>query len=70
MHNNADCRKVTGIWICFDGGSSLAGYGLEGFQRRSRVFELSGFGEKVTSWQVMEKDQGRFNEVVLYDGKG
>jgi hypothetical protein len=58
MHNNADCERIEKdgqqIWTCFGGGSSFAGYGMAGFSRRCRVFELSNFGETAHSWNRFE----------------
>lgn len=58
MHNNADCERIEKdgqqIWTCFGGGSSFAGYGMSGFSRRCRVFELSNFGETAHSWNRFE----------------
>jgi hypothetical protein len=29
-HNDDDCRRVQGVWMCFGGGSSYSGYGERG----------------------------------------
>ncbi|PWN47105.1 hypothetical protein IE53DRAFT_270919 [Violaceomyces palustris] len=65
MHLNEDCRRVRGIWICFGGGSSLAGYGKIGIKRRSRVIEISEWGQKLKSWHLLELDPQRVDEVML-----
>lgn len=65
MHNNADCRRVRGVWICFGGGASYAAYGKVGFARRVRVYEVSHWGEAISSWQRLEGVVGRVEETTL-----
>lgn len=35
--------------ICFDGGSSFSGYGKIGFDRRVRLYEISDYGETIST---------------------
>ncbi len=50
MHNNYDCRRTQGVWICFGGGSSFAGYGDRELKRRTRVLEMRKWGEEIVTW--------------------
>ena len=65
MHNNEDCRRVRGHWICFGGGVSYAGYGKVGFARRARVYQARGFGQTLVTWHRMDDREGRVEERVL-----
>jgi Calcineurin-like phosphoesterase len=68
QHNNYDCRRIKGVWICFGGGSSFAGYGSRDLKRRSRVIMLEKWGEKVSTWQRF--DDATTGEVsTLYELK-
>lgn len=70
MHLNAGCRRVKGVWICFNGGSSFAAYGEKGFERRTRILNISNWGQKVDTWQVMETKKGRYEEHTLFEQTG
>lgn len=59
MHNNEDCRRVQGIWLCFGGGASYAGYGKLGFERRSRVLRIGDWGESIRTWHLYDHDTQR-----------
>lgn len=48
------CGRHRGIWSCFGGGSSYAGYGLPSFDRRVRVFNLQDFGETVRTYKIVD----------------
>jgi hypothetical protein len=37
--------------MCFDGGTSYNGYGLLGFDRRVRIYQISQYGEKVETYK-------------------
>ncbi|WFD29543.1 Phosphatase dcr2 [Malassezia sp. CBS 17886] len=65
MHNNEDCRRVRGIWLCFGGGASYAAYGKVGFPRRARVYEVSEWGGKMATWHLRDDQPGKVNEMVL-----
>lgn len=65
MHNNEDCRRVRGVWICFGGGVSYAAYGKVGFARRARVYRITDFGQTTTTWHRRDDVQGRVEETVL-----
>lgn len=67
MHNNAGCRRTQGIWVCFCGGSSFAGYGERRMERRTRVISLSDWGEFVETWHRYERTPGRVDRHVLHD---
>lgn len=66
MHLNADCRRIEGVWICFSGGASLAGYGDPGFLRRARVFTFDRWGERISTHHVFE-DGTKSDSRVLYE---
>lgn len=38
--------------MCFAGGSSYSGYGEVGFDRRVRVYQLSDYGETISTYKV------------------
>lgn len=63
-HLSEDCRRIKGVWVCFGGGGSYAGYGQAGFSRRMRVFTLSDFGEKIGTFELLDTKE-RIDEVVL-----
>ncbi|EST09589.1 Phosphoesterase domain protein [Kalmanozyma brasiliensis GHG001] len=65
MHLNSDCRRVNGIWICFGGGSSLAGYGRKDVQRRARVIVLEQWAAKIRTYHRIDRDDKRADEFVL-----
>jgi len=67
-HVTENCRRVKGVWLCFDGGSSFSGYGRVGFDRRLRIYDISDFGETIRTYKRTEKDE-ILDEMVLV-GKG
>ncbi|GAA5953455.1 hypothetical protein JCM8115_000530 [Rhodotorula mucilaginosa] len=67
-HLTSDCRRIQGVWVCFGGGSTYSGYGSPAFTRRMRVFEISDFGETISTYQLTD-ERKRINEAVLY-GEG
>ena len=54
--------------MCFGGGATYSGYGSPAFTRRMRVFEISDFGETISTYQLTD-ERKRINEAVLY-GEG
>ncbi|KAJ2934881.1 hypothetical protein H1R20_g2293, partial [Candolleomyces eurysporus] len=56
-HLTENCRRVKGVWFCFGGGGSYAGYGRIGFDRRFRVYEISDYGETIRTYKRTEKDE-------------
>lgn len=50
MHLNSDCRRIDNVWICFGGGSSLAGYGSPSIQRRARVILLENWATRIRTY--------------------
>ncbi|KIS68529.1 uncharacterized protein UMAG_03616 [Mycosarcoma maydis] len=73
MHLNSDCRRVQNIWICFGGGSSLAGYGSPNIQRRARVIVLEDWASRIRTYHRIssarsEEADKRFDEFVLNYG--
>ncbi|GAA5887611.1 hypothetical protein JCM6882_001470 [Rhodosporidiobolus microsporus] len=67
-HITSDCRRVSGVWICFGGGGTYSGYGNTTFSRRMRVYSLSQFGERIETYQLTDTKE-RINQAVLY-GEG
>lgn len=70
MHLNSDCRRVNGLWICFGGGSSLAGYGKASVQRRARVIVLEDWAGRIRTYHRIaevgkEEADKRWDEFVL-----
>ncbi|KAF9266823.1 Metallo-dependent phosphatase [Marasmius fiardii PR-910] len=63
-HITENCRRVKGVWMCFGGGGSYSGYGKIGFDRRFRVYDISDYGETITTYKRTEAD-GVINELVL-----
>ncbi|OJA13538.1 hypothetical protein AZE42_07319 [Rhizopogon vesiculosus] len=55
-HITEDCKRVNDVWLCFGGGGSYSGYGQVGFDRRFRVYEVSGYGETIRTYKRTEKD--------------
>jgi len=67
-HVTDNCKRVKGIWHCFGGGGSFAGYGRVGFDRRFRVYEISDFGESIRTYKRRADDE-IVDEMVL-TGRG
>ncbi|KAL0570041.1 Phosphatase dcr2 [Marasmius crinis-equi] len=63
-HITENCRRVKGIWMCFGGGGSYSGYGKVGFDRRFRIYDISDYGETITTYKRTEAD-AVINELVL-----
>lgn len=53
--------------MCFNGGSSLLGYGNRKMERRVRVIELEQWGEKINTWHRYERTRGRIDEATLWE---
>ncbi|CDZ97861.1 Predicted DNA repair exonuclease SIA1 [Phaffia rhodozyma] len=54
VHIAENCRRIQGIWMCFGGGGSYSGYGRIGFERRFRIFDISEFGERISTYKHTE----------------
>lgn len=63
-----NCRRVLGIWFCFNGGSSYSGYGKVGVDRRFRVFNITQWGEKMETYERTE--HGEIVDPLILVGKG
>ncbi|CAE6540487.1 unnamed protein product [Rhizoctonia solani] len=57
VHTADNCRRVKGVWTCFGGGGSYAGYGKVGFDRRFRIFHISQYGEKIETYKRTDKGE-------------
>lgn len=49
-----NCRRVQGVWFCFNGGSSYSGYGKAGYDRRFRIFNIADYGETIKTYKRTE----------------
>jgi hypothetical protein len=67
-HNTDRCRRVSGVWMCFDGGSSYTGYGAADFDRRVRVFNISQWGETIASYKRLTSGDIVDRQVLVGDG--
>ena len=54
--------------MCFDGGSSYAGYGQLGFDRRVRIYQLSEYGEKVETYKRLTNGDIIDRQVLVGEG--
>ncbi|KAL1696645.1 Metallo-dependent phosphatase-like protein [Schizophyllum commune] len=67
-HLTDNCRRVSGVWMCFGGGGSYSGYGRPGFDRRFRVYDISDFGETIRTYKRTEHDE--IIDDMILAGKG
>lgn len=67
-HNTDRCRRVSGVWMCFDGGSSYSGYGRAGFDRRVRIYNISQWGETIATYKRLTT--GRLLDQQVLVGQG
>ncbi|KAG8792115.1 hypothetical protein FRC17_008645 [Serendipita sp. 399] len=67
-HLTNSCRRVLGIWFCFNGGSSYSGYGKAGVDRRFRVFNVTDWGETITTYGRTE--HGEIIDQIVLVGHG
>lgn len=67
-HNTDRCRRVQGVWMCFDGGSSFSGYGKPDFDRRVRVYNVSGWGETITTYKRLTTGEIIDQQVLVGEG--
>jgi hypothetical protein len=67
-HLTDRCRRVSGVWMCFDGGSSFSGYGSKDFERRVRIYIVSDWGETITSYKRLVS--GNLVDKQVLVGKG
>ncbi|KAI9435260.1 Metallo-dependent phosphatase [Lactarius indigo] len=56
-HVTDNCKRVNGVWLCFGGGGSFAGYGKIGFDRRFRVYDISDYGETIQTYKRLANDE-------------
>ncbi|KAG8814505.1 hypothetical protein FRC18_001941 [Serendipita sp. 400] len=68
VHLTNSCRRVLGIWFCFNGGSSYSGYGKTGVDRRFRVFNITDWGETITTYGRTE--HGEVVDKIVLVGHG
>ncbi len=56
-HCNDYCGNYKGIDLCYGGGTGYDGYGCpdnDNWARRSRIIQISNFGEKISSWKRLD----------------
>ncbi len=68
VHNTDRCRRVHGVWMCFNGGSSYAGYGDRGFERRVRVYNVSDWGETISTYKRLANGEVIDRQVLVGEG--
>ncbi|KAG7093566.1 hypothetical protein E1B28_007236 [Marasmius oreades] len=69
-HITENCRRVKGIWMCFGGGGSYSGYGKIGFDRRFRVYDISNYGETITTYKRTESESDEVINKQILTGLG
>ncbi|KAH9990180.1 Metallo-dependent phosphatase [Russula vinacea] len=67
-HVTDNCKRVKGVWLCFGGGGSFAGYGKVGFDRRFRIYEISDFGETIRTYKRLANEE--FVDAMALTGRG
>lgn len=68
-HINDYCGELLGVHLCYGGGSGYSAYGKLGFERRSRVIEITGFGSSVKTYKRLDEVDrlgGTVDEQVLF----
>ncbi|CAK9785592.1 Metallo-dependent phosphatase [Cutaneotrichosporon oleaginosum] len=68
VHNTDRCRRVHGVWTCFNGGSSYAGYGKVGFERRVRIYNVSDWGETISTYKRLASGETIDQQVLVGEG--
>ncbi|KFH73873.1 hypothetical protein MVEG_01087 [Podila verticillata NRRL 6337] len=69
-HNNDYCLDHRGIHLCYGGGIGYGTYGSSGIARRSRVFEIRSFGDRVETWKRLDdEDLSTVGHQTLFVGK-
>jgi len=54
-HVTDSCQRISGVWMCFGGGSSYSGYSSPGFERGVRVVRAFEWGERIESWRLVDR---------------
>ncbi|KAG0030767.1 purple acid phosphatase [Podila clonocystis] len=69
-HNNDYCLDHRGIHLCYGGGIGYGTYGSTGTARRSRVFEIRRFGDRVETWKRLDDENlSTVGHQTLFVGK-
>ncbi|KAF9332260.1 purple acid phosphatase [Podila minutissima] len=69
-HLNDYCLDHRGIHLCYGGGIGYGTYGSTGTARRSRVFEIRSFGDRVETWKRLDdEDLSTVGHQTLFVGK-
>jgi len=67
-HASDNCRRISGVWMCFGGGGSYSGYGRRGFDRRFRIYSISDYGETIRTYKRTDKDE--IVDDMILSGRG
>ncbi|GAA6058690.1 hypothetical protein JCM10212_003378 [Sporobolomyces blumeae] len=67
-HITSDCRRIKGVWECFGGGGTYSGYGNATFPRRFRVYQLSDYGERIETFQLLDTHERINNAILVGEG--
>ncbi|KAG0087484.1 purple acid phosphatase [Podila epicladia] len=69
-HLNDYCLDHRGIHLCYGGGIGYGTYGNAGTARRSRVFEIRSFGDRVETWKRLDDENlSTVGHQTLFVGK-
>ncbi|KAG0300417.1 purple acid phosphatase [Dissophora globulifera] len=69
-HINDYCLDHRGINLCYGGGLGYGSYGNVNVPRRSRVFEILNFGERVDTWKRLDNEEMTLvGQQTLFVGK-
>ncbi|KAF9317542.1 purple acid phosphatase [Podila horticola] len=69
-HVNDYCLDHRGIHLCYGGGIGYGTYGSASLDRRSRVFEIRSFGDRVETWKRLDdEDLSTIGHQTLFVGK-
>ncbi|BEI97383.1 hypothetical protein CcaverHIS631_0209720 [Cutaneotrichosporon cavernicola] len=68
VHNTDRCRRVRGVWMCFNGGSSYGGYGKVGFDRRVRLYDVTDWGETISTYKRLTSGEIIDRQVLVGAG--
>lgn len=57
-HLNDYCLYRAGVYLCYGGGLGVGGYGAGhlGWPRRARVWQITSWGDSITTWKRLHDD--------------
>ncbi|KAF9573316.1 purple acid phosphatase [Mortierella alpina] len=69
-HLNDYCLDHRGINLCYGGGLGYGSYGNSAVPRRSRVFEILNYGDRVDTWKRLDNEEMTLvGQQTLFKGK-